>query len=130
MIRPSGLVGRVEYRVGQPAVEAGIVAELFEQLGVILQQVRHDALERIAMIRLGALPVISGLCVLVHLGYTRGDFFGDDMADTVAIFPVDVSEQFVERLDCVRGFVKPTTRLSYPPAPANGRAEAWGFAHR
>ena len=47
-----GFVGHRKDRVGQPAFEFRIVAELFVELGIILEHRGHDAFQRLIMLDL------------------------------------------------------------------------------
>jgi len=101
------VVGRIEHHVRQPALEAGVVAELLEQFSVVGQQLQHHAVKRLVVLQFGVLLVGVRLRILISLvlRHTRRDILGDDLADLVLVLPLDVAEQIVESLDDRRELV-------------------------
>ena len=91
-------VGLLEDLVGEPGLEAVVVHELFEELGVVV----HDRNDRIVQGLIVLDP--SVLLVRVLLGILvrnicvddRREIFGDYLSDAVLISPRDVAKQFVE----------------------------------
>src|SRR5690606_12606197 len=100
----SWAVGRIEHHVRQPALEIRVVAELLEELCMVVEQLQHHAVERLVVLQPRVLLTRVGLRVLVGLvlRHARRNLFGDDLANLVGVMPLDVAEQVVELLDDVR----------------------------
>src|SRR5260370_37926943 len=58
-------ISHPEYGVGQPALEARVVAEEAEQIGVVLHQPDNDAPQRLVMLDPGILLVRIFPCILI-----------------------------------------------------------------
>lgn len=108
------LICHAEDGVAQPFLERRVVAELFEQFGVVGQEVDHDALQRGVVFDPGGLLVVvlHGVLVGRIRGYLGRDLLGDDLADLVAVLPIDIAELVVERLDDVAQLVQHRFRLA------------------
>ena len=117
--RRRAIVSDPKYRIGQPALEFGIVAELLEQLGVVLHHSDDDAPERLVVLDPGVLLV--GVLLRVLVGRVRRDlrrnFLGDQFSDAVGVIPGDVAELIVEGLEDVREPIEFRLRLVAPPPP-------------
>lgn len=85
------MVRRVEHHVRQPALEVRVVAELLEELGVVVEQLQHHAVERLVVLQPGVLLARVGLRVLVGLVLrdARRNVFGDDLANLVGVIPTN-----------------------------------------
>lgn len=114
------LISHAEDGVAQPFLERRVVAELLEQLGVVGQEVDHDALQRGVVLDPGGflVVVLHGVLVGGIRRYLGRDLLGDNLADLVAVFPIDVAELVVERLDDVAQLVQLRFRFA---ATATGR---------
>jgi len=95
------LVGDAEDGVAEPFFEEWIVAELFEELCVVRQQLHHDATQRPVVFDTGVLFI--GIFYRVLVRGIGGDFFryffSDDGSNFIPVFPVDVAKQVVEGFD-------------------------------
>ena len=91
-------VGGVEDLLLQPAAEGLVVAELFEQLGVVGEEGGHGAFEGAVVLDAGVLLVGVGDRVPVGLvrGHFAGQLLGNDLLNLVLVCPRDVAETVVE----------------------------------
>ena len=101
-----------------------VVAELLEQFRVVGDQLQHHAIQRLVVFQLGVLLVGVGLRVLVGLvlRHARRNLLGDDLANLVAVLPLDVAEHSRSRrcrTTCIRAL--PSRR---PRRRAVGRGSA------
>ena len=103
-----GLVGDREDRIRQPPPERLVVAELLEQLRVVLQQRRHHPPERLVVLdpRVLLVGVLLGVLVGPVGRHAFRDVLRDESVDAVAIGPGDVPELVVEALEDVREAVE------------------------
>lgn len=88
------MIGGIEHDVRQPALEVGVVAELFEQLRMVGEKLQHHAVERLVVLKPGILLVGVRLRVLVRLvlRHPRRDFLCDDLANLVLVLPLDMAK--------------------------------------
>ena len=102
-LHPGSLIGGPEDRVRQPFLEAGVVAELLEQLGVVFQHPNDHISKRPVVLqpRRRLVGVSHGILVSLVGGHLRGDFLRDDLPNPVCVLPVNIAELIVERLDDV-----------------------------
>jgi hypothetical protein len=56
-LRRRPLIGHAENRIGQPTLEIRVVAELLEQLRVVLEEAYDDTLQGGVMLNAGVLPI-------------------------------------------------------------------------
>src|SRR5260370_24281138 len=83
----------------RPALEARVVAEEAEQIGVVLHQPDNDAPQRLVVLDPGILLVRVFPCILVG-GIDRNplrDLLGDQAAYAIAVRPGNVSPLVVKR---------------------------------
>ena len=96
-----GAVGGGEGGVGEPALERGAVREALVEIGVVGEEVEDGLVEGFVHLDPGVLGV--GLPDGVLIGGVGGDgggeLLGDDAADLIGVFPVDVAEEVVELAD-------------------------------
>jgi hypothetical protein len=93
---------------------------LFEQFGVVGKQVHHDSLQGLVVFNAGVLLVRIAHGVLVGFvgSHLHRDFLADDLADFVGVFPLDIAELVIERLDDVAQAIQ--LRLGFAAAAAGG----------
>ena len=98
------LISDTEYRIGQPALEAFIIHELFEQFVVVLHDRGHYPLQCLVMLDAGVLSVRILLRILESSvrGYPRRNRLGNQLPHAVDIVPQDIAEKVVESPDDVR----------------------------
>jgi len=117
-------IRRPKVRIGQPFFEAGVVAELFEELSVVGEHGDDGFLERAVVFEAGGgfVGVFDGVLV----GFIRrdlgGDFHGDDLADAVRVRPGDGAEQLIELFEDVGERVD--FRLGFAASAADGN---WAY---
>src|SRR4051794_23837968 len=93
-----------EHSIAEPPLKIGIVAELFEQLGVIFHEADDYACERLVVLDPSVLLV--GVLLRVLIGFVRRNLLWNlvrnQLANPVGILPGDVAELVIERLEDVR----------------------------
>src|SRR5208283_2830774 len=96
-------IRRRKNRIGEPALEFWIIAELFEQLGVVLHQSDDDAAERLVVLdpRVLFVGILFGILISdIRCDLIR-DLGRDELANAVCILPGDIPEEIVETPDNV-----------------------------
>ncbi|KUK56519.1 MAG: hypothetical protein XD80_1883, partial [Synergistales bacterium 53_16] len=101
MCRAVGIVlfiGQSKHRIGQPAAEPFIVAELLKELGVILEQRGHHTSEGLVVLDAGVLLV--GILAGILVGGVGRDpcrnLLGDQFAHPIGVGPENVAELIVK----------------------------------
>ncbi len=113
-------VGQRKDHVGEPAAEGVVVAELLEELGVVVQDRDHDPGEGFVVLDPGVLlvGVLHGVLKGGVGGDLGGDVLGDELVDAVGVGPGNVAELVVEGLEDVGEPVE--FRLGLVAAAASG----------
>ena len=88
------LISNPEYRIGQPALEFRVIAELLEELRVVLHHPDDHPRQRLVVLDPSVLLV--GVLLRISIGGVGRDFLrdliGDQLPDSVGVRPRNIAE--------------------------------------